>query len=132
ALQFRPCTAEFEPRAALNQPILPPPACQEWMRVPEPEPVFSFVRAAAAGAVGASIAAHAPEVAVLATAATHIPSVARFHAVPQAEPVMAGVWPRVAAIPFEPIRNATPVRLPDLAALYQQAGAPLQIPAAQM
>src|SRR5437016_2252265 len=99
------------------------------MRVPEPDPVFSFLRATVADAAGARIAAAAPSAGALCVAGPYIPSAARFRLVPQAEPVMAGVWPHVADIPFEPILGATPVWLPQIAAL-STAPIQAQVPAA--
>jgi hypothetical protein len=126
ALHLPRFNGAFETLPVLDQPIQPPAECQGWMLVPAPEPVFSFLHAASAESVGASIAARAPEAAVLQVAGPHIPSVATFRAVPEAEPVMAGVWPHVADIPFEPICNPAAVRLPEIGALGVQTSVQVQ------
>ncbi|HXK00788.1 MAG TPA: hypothetical protein VMS37_00215 [Verrucomicrobiae bacterium] len=106
--------ARIEPFAAFNQPPAP---CEVWMRAPQPEPVWSYLRAASAEFAAPAPAVRAPELGVVYSAVTHIPSAGRFHKVPTAEPVMAGVWPRVADIPFEPILAAAAVQLPRIETL---------------
>jgi len=129
ALRLPRFAGELEALPILNQSVQPPAECQGWMLVPKPEPVFSFVRAAAAEAAGASIAASAPQAAALQVAGPHIPSVATFRTIPQAEPVMAGVWPHVADIPFEPIYSPAAVKFPAIATLSLDSA--LRVPPAE-
>ena len=122
--------AQIAPFEAYNQP---PALCETWMPAPQPEPLWSYLRASAAEFAPAAPTARVPRLTALPAAGTHIPSAPRFRAVPQAEPVMAGVWPRVADIPFEPILEAAEVRLPGIDTISPQSeigGPALQTPAA--
>jgi len=92
-----------------------PPLTVSWMQEPEPEPVFSFVRSLVADEAFPGIA---PRTATLplTIGQPHIPAAAAMQRVPDPEPVMAGVWPRVAARPLNLQSAAASLRLPDLAA----------------
>ena len=127
ALRLPRFAGELEAFPVLDQSVQPPAERQGWMLVPRPEPVFTFVRAAAADTAGAWIAASAPE--GLEMAGPHIPSVATFRAIPPAEPVMAGVWPHVADIPFEPIYSPAAVKFPGIATLSLDSA--LRVPPAE-
>jgi hypothetical protein len=124
-----PClTAQVEPEPGADEPIETPEPCLTWMRAPEPEPVFSFVQAASAVA---AIPAAVPklELAELRTAGPYIPNAPAFRAVPRSEPVMAGVWPHVADIPFEPIFTIAAIELPRISVLQVPAAQPEATPA---
>jgi hypothetical protein len=96
------------------------------MRSPAPEPVFSYLRSSVSGALFGQPVLREPEIAALPFAGPHVPMTDRFQPVPSAEPVMAGVWPRVADIPFEPIFSTAVVVLPEANALA--AASPLPTP----
>jgi hypothetical protein len=124
-----PClTAQVEPEPGAEEPIETPERCLSWMRVPEPEPVFAFVQAASAVAP-LPAAVHRMELAEVRTAGPYIPNAPAFRAVPQAEPVMAGVWPHVADIPFEPILTLAAIKLPRISVLRVPAPQPQATPA---
>jgi hypothetical protein len=104
-------------------PMETPATCEVWMRGPQAEPVFTYVAAAVAGASQAALAARAPEVAALRSEHPYLPSPQQFRAVPQAEPVMAGVWPHTADIPFAPIETAAEIEMPWLGTRLRQDSA---------
>jgi hypothetical protein len=113
-------SVEIEPMEPVEELLVIPALCGQWMRAPQPEPVFAFVQSAADVTAHAAMAVRAPEVTALAVAGPHIPTVSRFRNVPQPEPVMAGVWPHVADIPFEPILGAAAIQLPKIAGVLAQ------------
>jgi len=93
-----------------------PDACTEPARALLAEPVWAFVQPAAAG-TSIPVAVRVPEMAALHVAGPYIPQAGNFRRIPAAEPVMAGVWPRIAQIPFDPIAPDAPVTLPDVSAM---------------
>ena len=124
AIQLPRFTAEIEPMLLTDDLIEPPALCEAWLRAPAPEPVFAFVQSVSAVRAAAAIALRQPGAEELRTAGPYIPQAPSFRAVPPAEPVMAGVWPHVADIPFEPILSAASVELPRISALRVPAAQP--------
>ena len=102
--------------AADDQPFVEPPPCEYWMRAPEPEPVSRYVTVSVATEAVANIHTSAAALA-LAIGGPHMPTPAMLQPVPAAEPVTAGVWPRAAETPLNPLFGVRDLRLPDIAAL---------------
>jgi len=110
---------EIEPELEADEPIAIPAACESWMAPAQPEPVFRFLEAATAS--HAAMASRNPSFDAVAMEATYLPVATNFRDVPKAEPVMAGVWPRMAAIHFAPIYGAAPIQLPEIGPLAELA-----------
>jgi hypothetical protein len=127
-IQFPRLAAEVEPMPIADETIDPPQPCLAWMPAPSAEPVFAYVHAASADSASAALAVRQPGLSELRAAGPHIPSVPTFLAGPQAEPVMAGVWPHVADIPFEPILNTANLALPQISTLRVPAAQPRPTP----
>jgi hypothetical protein len=117
AEQLPKLTAEVEPMPTADEEIETPTPCVTWKRAPEPEPVFAFIRSSSAPARSPAPPIREPGMGQVSVAGPHIPNSLAFHAAPGAEPVMAGVWPHVADIPFEPILGAAAIQLPRISAL---------------
>jgi hypothetical protein len=128
AIQLPQLTAQAEPMLT-DELVEPPPPSQTWMPSPPAEPVFAFVRAAAADRSRSVIAMRDLGMGGMAVTEPHIPSILSFRAVPRPEPVMAGVWPHVADIPFEPILSDGQIQLPQISALNVPAAQPSASPA---
>ena len=129
AMQLPQLTAEIEPMPVADELADPPMPCHTWMHSPQAEPVFAFVRSASAGAYTAALAVRTPELTVLGETVTYVPNIVAFRRVPAPEPVMAGVWPHVADIAFEPIASAASIELPRISALRVPAAQPPATPA---
>ena len=90
-----------------------PPACEAWMRSPEPEPVFSFLHWSVARESFPEMALSLPAP-LLALAGTWMPSVEAAVRVPSPEPVMAVVQSRAADTPLDLVASAAQLRVPGL------------------
>jgi len=106
-------SAELEPLPALDAIFEPPALCARWMAVPPPEPVWSHLSSSTANELRAPIAQSAPLLAS-AVAGVYVPVAGSMRAIPQAEPVMAGVWPRVAETPISSIGRTATLCLPQI------------------
>jgi hypothetical protein len=106
--------AELEPLPVPDAAFDPPAPCDHWIVLPSPEPVHRFVSAAS---VAELLTAAVPAAPVMATsvAGTYIPRPALLRPSLQAEPVMAGVWPRIADTPLEQIGGLLQLHLPQFA-----------------
>jgi hypothetical protein len=124
AIRLPGLKAEVDPMPVVDELADPPEPCVTWMQPLAAEPVFAFLRASSAGALAAACAVRQPGLASLSASGPHIPTVLTFRAAPSAEPVMAGVWPHVADIPFEPILSAAAIALPKISALRVPAAQP--------
>jgi len=97
----------LEPTETAAEAFVEPPLCQTWMRAPEPELRFSYVRSTvvseAAPGLAPRVQRNDPRAACMAPAIPEpqVPGVARWMTAAAAEPLMAGVWPRVADTPLD-------------------------------
>ena len=129
ALPALDVAAELEP---LPVPKAPTP-CAAWMPTPSPEPVWSFLQSSTAAELWSALPYAAP--ALDATvAAPHVPAATALREIPNAEPVMAGVWPRLADTLSGQLGDTHTLCLPaltnaDLAPKQLSAPAPILVPA---
>ena len=107
--------AELEPLPA-EEPLVVPGLCERMLPTPQPEPVERFLYAASAAALPAVLPQARP---VLAgdLIRTYVPVSNTVFPGLQAEPVMAGVWPRIAETPLESINTVPAFRLPGAASM---------------
>jgi hypothetical protein len=100
-----------------------PPLYQTWMRAPEPEPVFSYLRSTVVGEAAHGMVSRVQKNVLRAAGLAmsipepYVPVIARWMAAPAAEPVMAGVWPRVADTPLDFLTAKTERFVTDVGAL---------------
>ena len=105
----------------LGEALEPPPLCERWIAAPQPEPVWSFLQVSSAGALLAGIPAVRPVLAAHMTP-IHVPRCTTTMPGPQAEPVMAGVWPRIAETPIERIDSRLAHHLPTATLSHEAQG----------
>jgi hypothetical protein len=106
-------TAELEPLPIVDAAFDPPALCAQWMPVPLAEPVWSHVSSSNAAELRIPIAHTVPLLAA-AVAGRYVPIATSLRAIPQAEPVMAGVWPHVADTPISNIGSPATICLPQI------------------
>ena len=94
--------AELEPLAEPDALVEIPALCERLMSAPQAQPVWSFLIASSAAEFRADLPQARP---VFATeiSGTHIPMATSLRPVPKPEPVMAGVWPRIAETQLDSI-----------------------------
>jgi hypothetical protein len=97
----------------LEEAFEPPPLCERVIAGPGPEPVWSFLAVSSADALLAVIPTARPVLAAHIIP-THVPLCTATLPGLQAEPVMAGVWPRIAETPIERIDGALVHTLPQV------------------
>ncbi len=133
-LPAHPIAAELEPLPVPDEPLVIPAACESLMPPPQAEPVWNFVSAVAAGALAANPPMTRPVLAA-GPVRTHVPMATAPRRGPQAEPVMAGVWPRMAEVRVERIEAELAFRLPEITSVPARVQAPAataaEIPAAE-
>jgi hypothetical protein len=101
---------EFEPLA--DEPMEPPAICLRAMAAPAAEPVCLFVHMSEASFLAPSPACALPAF-TLEASAPHIPYVAVAKPASAPEPVMSGVYPRMADFPVTPISPSAEISLPE-------------------
>lgn len=106
--------AELEPLP--EEPLVIPELCGQMMPTPQPEPVERFLYASSAAVLPVALPQARP---VLAgdLIRTYVPVSNTVFPGLQAEPVMAGVWPRIAETPIENINTVPAFQLPGAAAM---------------
>jgi len=106
---------ELEPLSVPDAAFDPPELCHRWIASAAAEPVCSFIHSARAAELLPPIDPAAPAL-TASIAAPFVPRVASTRPAPHAEPVMAGVWPRIADTPLDQIGSVLQLRLPEFAA----------------
>ncbi len=87
--------AELEPLAEPDALVEIPALCEALMSAPQAQPVWSFLIASSAAEFRAEMPQARPVFAA-EISGTHIPMATSLRPLPKPEPVMAGVWPRIA------------------------------------